>query len=159
MLIVRPGGEGFTIYSIYVLAAVALVTIRDLASRRMTGALPSLTVATYAAAAVAVVFGLVSVLQPWRPVTLPVAGLLGGATLCILVAYVLSVSAMRVGALATVAPFRYTSLIVAMLVGMVVFGERPDALTLIGAAVVTGSGLYTLERERRLARRISARAA
>jgi len=159
LLIVRPGTDGFTIYALHALAAVAMVTVRDLAARRMTGALPSLTVALVAAAGVTVVFGAVAALQPWQPVSPRAAGLLGGATLFIVAAYILSVSAMRVGALATVAPFRYSGLVVALIVGVTVFGERPDALTLAGAAVIAAAGLYTLARERRLARAAGSAAA
>jgi S-adenosylmethionine uptake transporter len=61
--------------------------------------------------------------------------------------YLFSVSAMRVGDLAFVAPFRYTSLIVALVIGVVVFGTFPDALTLAGAGIVVATGLFTLYRE------------
>lgn len=52
-------------------------------------------------------------------------------------------------AVGAVAPFRYTRLVFAMIIGVVIFGERPDSLTLIGSAVVVGSGLYTIVRQRR----------
>ena len=40
----------------------------------------------------------------------------------------------------------------AMVLGILVFGERPDAMTLGGAALIIASGLYTFLRERRLVR-------
>ena len=55
--------------------------------------------------------------------------------------------------IATTTPFRYTRLVFAMLIGVVIFGERPDALTLLGSAIVVGAGLYSLMREIRLKRR------
>ena len=45
MLIVQPGAEGFTIYSIYVVLAVAVITVRDLSTRRMSPQVSSLSVA------------------------------------------------------------------------------------------------------------------
>jgi drug/metabolite transporter (DMT)-like permease len=63
------------------------------------------------------------------------------------------VTAMRVGDASAVTPFRYTRLLFSILVGVIVFGERPDTLTLTGAALIIGSGLYTFVREQRLARR------
>jgi len=57
---------------------------------------------------------------------------------------------MRVGEIAFVAPFRYTGLIWAIVLGIVVFGDFPDTLTLLGSAVVVGMGLYTFYRERQL---------
>jgi S-adenosylmethionine uptake transporter len=60
---------------------------------------------------------------------------------------------MRVGDLSLVAPFRYTSLIWALLLGLFVFGDWPKALTLVGAAIIAATGIYTLMRERHLRRR------
>ena len=59
---------------------------------------------------------------------------------------------MRVGEIGFVAPFRYTSLLVALVIGLLVFGDWPENLTLIGAGIVVATGLFTLWRER-LARR------
>jgi drug/metabolite transporter (DMT)-like permease len=47
-----------------------------------------------------------------------------------------------------VAPFRYTALVWAIVIGYLVFGEVPDAMMLIGAFVIVGSGMYALYRER-----------
>jgi drug/metabolite transporter (DMT)-like permease len=47
-----------------------------------------------------------------------------------------------------VAPFRYTSLLFAILLGWARFGTLPDHLTLIGGAVVVASGVYMLMHER-----------
>jgi S-adenosylmethionine uptake transporter len=152
LLIVRPGTEGFTVYSLYVLGAVACVTARDLAVRRMSGALPSLTVAFVAAFGVTATFGLVAAFQPWHPVSPGAAALLIAAGLSILLAYILSVATMRVGEIAVVAPFRYTGLVVALVLGYAVFGDWPAPLTLLGAALVVATGVFTLWRERQIAR-------
>jgi drug/metabolite transporter (DMT)-like permease len=48
-----------------------------------------------------------------------------------------------------VTPFRYTRLIFAMGIGIVVFAEHPDGLTIAGSALVVASGIYTLWREGR----------
>jgi S-adenosylmethionine uptake transporter len=66
--------------------------------------------------------------------------------------YVFSVSAMRHGEISFVAPFRYVSLVAALLLGWFVFDHWPDGLTLLGAAIIVGMGLFTLYRES-LARR------
>ncbi|MEM1432276.1 MAG: DMT family transporter [Pseudomonadota bacterium] len=148
LLIVRPGTEGFTIYSLYALGAVVVVTARDLAVRRMSGALPSVTVATYAALGVTVAAGIVSFTQPWVTLTLPQVLTLAAAALCLMMAYFLSVAVMRMGEIAVVSPFRYTAIVFALILGVAAFGERPDAITLSGAALVVATGLYTLWRER-----------
>ena len=155
LLIVRPGFEGFNSYSLYALAAVTLVTARDLLSRRLSKAVPTLTVAFINAIAVTVVFGLASTTITWQPVSPHTALLLAGASVLIIGGYVFSVSAMRVGEIAVIAPFRYTALLWALLLGFVVFGEWPSVLTLIGSAIIVMTGVYTFSRERRLAKAAS----
>ena len=58
--------------------------------------------------------------------------------------------ATRVGELSAVMPFRYSRLLFALVLGVLVFAERPDAPTYLGAALIIGSGLYAFARERGL---------
>lgn len=152
MLIVRPGGTDFSIYSLYAIGAVMVVTVRDLAARRMSRNVPSTLAAVIAAAGVTVMAGLGLPFETWTPVALPQLGLLAGAAVFIIGGYVFSVAAMRVGEIGFVAPFRYTSLLVALMLGYLVFGEIPKALTLVGAGIVVAMGLFTLYREQRIKR-------
>ena len=66
--------------------------------------------------------------------------------------YLSSVTAMRHGDIGLVAPFRYTSLLWAIVLGYAIFGNLPDGWTLIGAAIVVGAGIFMLMRERALRR-------
>ena len=83
---------------------------------------------------------------------------MAGALVVGLGAYYLIVMATRIGDMSVVAPFRYSRLVFALIVGVIVFQERPDTFTLVGALIIVGSGIYTLWRESRL-RRTSLRAA
>ena len=157
MLIIRPGMEGFTIWSVLGLGSVATVVFRDLAVRRLSQAVPSLVVALGAGFAVMVMGFAGSAIEGWQAIT-PMQGLqLMGAGSMVIVGYICSVSAMRVGDIGFVAPFRYTSLLWAIILGWVFFASFPDAYALIGAAIVVATGIYTLLRERKL--RLLARAA
>jgi S-adenosylmethionine uptake transporter len=152
MLIVRPGGEGFTIYSIYVLAAVAAVTLRDLVTRRLSASVPSMSVALVAAAGVGLAAGVASIFEGWASVS-GLAGIqLAGSAIFVMIGYLLSIMVMRVGDIGFVAPFRYTSLVVALVVGFVIFDEWPEVLTLVGAGIIVATGLFTLYREAKVAR-------
>jgi drug/metabolite transporter (DMT)-like permease len=92
----------------------------------------------------------------WQPVAvLDLAALLAAAVL-LLVNYHFLVLAARVGEIAFVAPFRYAGLPFAMLLGLVIFAEVPDEFMIAGAVIIVGSGLYSLHRERRLARKLIA---
>jgi len=152
MLIIRPGPDGFNAYAIYALVAVGFVTVRDLVTRRMSGDVPSLSVAFFAALGVLLFAALGSFTVDWRPVPGWGWAAIGGSTLFIIAGYLLSVMVMRVGEIGFVAPFRYTSLVLALLIGLAFFDEWPDALTLLGAALVVATGLFTWLRERSLTR-------
>lgn len=149
LLIVRPGGDGFTAWSLYALAAVGFVTIRDLAVRRMSVHVPSLTVALVGAASITLAAGAGTLMQGWQPVRPGQGGTIGLAALFIMAGYLSSVMTMRQGEIGFVAPFRYTGILWALLLGWLVFAEWPDNLTLIGAAIVVAMGLFTLWRERK----------
>ena len=79
--------------------------------------------------------------------------LVTGAALMIIGGYLFSVMVMRVGEVSFVAPFRFTGLIWALILGWLAFGEWPDLVTMLGALIVVGSGLFMLLRERHLKRK------
>lgn len=151
LLIVRPGLEGFTVYSLYGLATVFCAMVRDLVTRRLSTAIPSLTVTFFTALAVTALGFLLGLGTKWVPLGLREAGLIGGASVLIIAAYLTIIMAMRAGDISFVAPFRYTGLIVAIIAGVLLFGDWPDLLTWAGSAIVVGSGLFAFWRERRLA--------
>lgn len=155
LLIVRPGPEGFSVDALYALAAVACITARDLATRRMSADTPSMTVTLSASVSVLLFSAIVSTGSDWQPVDGRLAALLVASSVFVLGGYLFSVMVMRVGEVSFVAPFRYTGLLWALALGWFVFGDWPDELTMIGALIVVATGVFTLYRERRavLARR------
>jgi drug/metabolite transporter (DMT)-like permease len=124
--------------------------VRDLTTRRMTRALPSIFVALTTSIGITVVSGLVSAPQPWAPVWGATAALLALAAVFLIVGYLFNVMAMRQGEIGFVSPFRYTILLWAILLGAIVFGDVPDVMMLLGSAIVVVTGVYTFYRERRL---------
>ena len=150
LLIIRPGAEGFNVYALYGLAAVAFVTIRDLCTRKLSGRTPSMFVTLMTSMAIMVFFGLASIGQPWVAMDLRDSVLTAGAAFFVIGGYLFSIMVMRVGDISFTAPFRYTALIWALGLGWVAFGEWPDAITLVGASVVVASGLFMLYREAQL---------
>lgn len=149
LIIVRPGLDGFSPYALMIVGTVIFAAARDLATRKINAAIPSLFLSTITAAAVAVA-GLFMTwpMGGWRPVSAADFGLISLAACLLLVGYQFIIMSMREGEISFIAPFRYTSFIWALLLGMVVFGEYPDAYMITGGVIVIGSGLYTLYRER-----------
>lgn len=150
LIIIRPGPAGFDVWSLMGLGAVLCVAARDLATRQMSGALPSVTVALVAAVTVLALGGVGTAVEGWAPVTAADMLMLAGSAAALIVGYLASVMTMRVGEIGFVAPFRYTALLWAIALGWVSFGEMPDGLTLFGAALVVVTGIFTFWRERKL---------
>lgn len=150
MLIVKPGAEGFNIWALYALLAMVGVTARDLITRQLSPLVPSMTVALSTAVSVMAAFGLVSLFGPWVAIGPKTWGLIIGSAVVITAGYYLSIWVMRVGEVSFTAPFRYTGLVWALLLGWFVFGEWPGWMTLVGAAIVVMTGVFTFYRERKL---------
>lgn len=148
MIIIRPGMEGFTIHSVLVLIAVGGCIIRDLTTRTLPREIPGLMITLTTSLAVALMGAAIALSEAWNPIGAVEWGKLAAASLFLIVGYYFVISAMRVGDIGFVSPFRYTILIFAMIAGFFVFGERPDLLTLLGSAIIVATGVYTLYRER-----------
>lgn len=148
IMIVQPGTDGFSIYSVLGIAAVIAVTVRDLAARKLTATVPSILVALVAAVGVTAVALVAGTGETWVTPSGKAVMQMAGAAGCLAIGYISAVTAMRGGDIGFVAPFRYTSLLVALILGFVFFDEWPNWLTMLGAAIVVGTGLFTLYRER-----------
>ncbi len=148
LIVVRPGLEGFSVYSLSALACVFFCVLRDLATKRISDRVPSLFVTTATAAAVTLVGGVLLVPSGgWQPVASADWMLLAGAAMLLVIGYQFIIMAMRLGDISYVAPYRYTALLWSMLLGFVFFGDVPDTAMTVGALVIIGSGLYALYRE------------
>ncbi|WP_158970896.1 DMT family transporter [Chachezhania sediminis] len=148
LIIIRPGPEGFDTGALYVLVTVFVVAIRDLSVRKLSPSVPSLTVTFAASAAVLIFSAITSVGIDWAPVDPRTGILIAASSIFVTGGYLFSVMAMRVGEISFVAPFRYSSLLIALVLGWLLFGEWPTPVTLMGAGVVVASGLFMFARQR-----------
>jgi len=148
LLIVRPGFEGFMPASIFALLGSLFLAARDLATRAMQVKLASVTIALYAFIA----FGISGILIiPFNsPMIIPTSNqiiyFIGASTFGVIAYYSLVISS-RIGEMSVISPFRYSRIVFAMLLAIIILGERPDSLTLIGATIIVVSGFYTFIRE------------
>ncbi len=153
MLIVRPGAEGFNVYALYGLASVVCLTLRDLATRSLSSETSSMLVTFVTSVSVMAVFGLGALGGEWAPLGRADWLTIGSAATLIVGGYLTSIMVVRVGEIGFTAPFRYTAILWALLLGWLVFGDWPAPIVLIGAGIVVASGLFTLYREARLGRK------
>ena len=149
LIIVRPGLAGFSQYSLFALVSVAFCALRDLATRKIPAKIPSLFITLLTAVTVTTAGGVILVpLGGWTPSSTGALGLMALAAVLLLIGYQCIISALRAGDISAVAPFRYSALLWAMLLGYIVFGDVPDAMMVTGAAIIVASGLYAFYRER-----------
>lgn len=153
LMILRPGFDGFMPASLWAVFGMFGLALRDLATRTAPPALSHLQLGFWGfavllptGAAMLAVTGGAVVPSAGIVVTLALGAVVGVA------AYTAVIAAMRTGEIAAVTPFRYSRILFAIILGILVFGEWPDGMTLAGAGVVVGCGVYTVLRERRLAR-------
>ncbi len=127
-----------------IFAALAHVFVRKLVATETTAAIVFwFTITSSALALLTLPWGWV---MPGWPAALMLimAGLLGG------VGQIFLTSSYRFADASLVAPFDYTSMILALTIGYFVFDEVPTGTMLIGATIVITAGVLIIWRERRL---------
>lgn len=150
LLIVRPGMQGFDWNVLFAVQGMIGLSIRDLATRRVPATLSALQL-SLTAFALLVPTGVAVMWATGTSYATPDPrewGILAIAALIGAFSYRFIVMAMRLGEVSFVTPFRYSRMVFALIIGLVVFAEVPDALTLVGVVIVIASGLFTLWRER-----------
>ena len=91
--------------------------------------------------------------EGWAPMMASEVALLAVAGGLIFAGYFFSVAAMRVGEVSFVTPFRYTVMVWAIALGYFIWGDIPNALTMIGMTIVISMGIFTFWREASLRKR------
>ena len=147
-IIVRPGVDGFSVYSLYAIAAVFCVTLRDIATRKLSKDVPTSLVAMITGVAITLYGAIMLPSVMWIPLTATHWFLLILAAIAIVFGYLFSVLAMRTGETSFIAPFRYTAMIWAIGLGLILFNDWPDNLTLLGTTIVIATGIYSFHREK-----------
>lgn len=151
VIVARPGTSGFQPAALFGVASSVCWALGLVITRKMSGTERSATTLLWTAVVGA---GVLSLMVPWVFIwPTPWQWVL---TFCIGVLSTagqwMVVLAHRWAPASVLAPFSYTQLLWATLAGWVVFDTLPDGWTLVGAAVIIASGLYTLHRERIRAR-------
>ncbi len=126
------------------ISAVALLLVRNLVRTERSATIVmwfSLTAATA---------GLATLPFGWSPLTATQTALLIGSGICGGVAQIVMTESYRHAEASTVAPFEYTSLLMGVAVGYLLFNELPTIHMLVGGLIVIGSGIFIIWRERQL---------
>jgi drug/metabolite transporter (DMT)-like permease len=149
LLVVKPSGDaGIGLATALAVLSAVLVAARDLYTRTIAGGMPSPVLAQ--GAAIGTVAGglLLSTVTPWAPFDRHAFSYLAIAAVFVVAGNFTVIVAFRNGETSLVSPFRFSVIVWAAIAGWLVFGEVPDLAASAGIALIMGSGLYTLHRER-----------
>ena len=149
VLVIQPGSQNLDYAVIWAVVALVAFSIRDLVTRLTPPDIPSASIATFTMIAAfpftaAWVFFSGEKLFPpgidWAVVSsMIILGSFG---------YLLLITSLRLGELSAIMPFRYSRIVFLLILGVLVFGERPTASMLVGAALILISGVYIMWREK-----------
>ena len=150
LMIIRPSPSGMQANAIFALLGMIGFAGRDVATRTAPPHVHAAQLGMLGFGVVTFAGLIIMTFEP--PPTLPTAGaavMICGTALAGVMGYTALTAAMRTGEVSVVAPFRYVRLLVALVLAYAIFGGRPDILTLAGAGLIVGSGVWTLWRDGR----------
>lgn len=147
LMIVKPSVAAFNVYELLALLIVLAVAIRDILTKRIPARIPIFVIAlgnacfvTLGGTALAMSQG-VQWPEPWQ------VGLLALAACFLSSGYLCMVATLRLGDVTGTAPFRYSVMVFAILSGVMVFGDVPDSIAMLGMGLIVVCGLYAARRE------------
>ncbi|SPF77625.1 DMT family transporter [Pseudoprimorskyibacter insulae] len=153
LIVIRPGAGVFHPAIFLVVAAASFFSLRQILSRWLSGADPVITTVAYTALTMTAIL---SVALPFVWVPIPdyqTVALLFGLAATAGLGEVLVIRALDIGEAVVLAPLHYSLILWATFYGFVVYSDLPDSWTFLGCGIIMASGLYTLHRERKAAKR------
>jgi drug/metabolite transporter (DMT)-like permease len=159
LLVVKPSTEGLSAYATLAVTSAALVALRDLLTRYIDPVIPSAVIALVTAVAGAFTGVLLGMTEEWKPAFVVPSLYLILAGILVTLGNLSIVIAYRDAEVSVVAPFRYFSILTALLLGYLIFASLPDRISTMGILLIIASGVYTMHRERVRRREAAAAAA
>ncbi|WP_352785446.1 DMT family transporter [Mesorhizobium sp. M0244] len=154
VMVAQPTMQGISVYALLALGNAALSAARDLAGRKVAADVPGMVVAISAVVVVLTGAGVAHLVsEHWVVPETRHLLLMAGAGLFLIFGHFFIFMAYRVGPISVVAPFYYCFTVWAVISGLVVFRQLPNALAICGILLVVASGLTIVsldERKRRL---------
>jgi drug/metabolite transporter (DMT)-like permease len=149
LLVIQPHPGDVNAWTWLALAGTVIGSFRDIFVRFLPVGMPTLVVSFTTALIVAATGCGWALVEGWQPMGVRSLGFIIGSSLLLAMGYQFVVIALRSGGeFSVIGVSLYASILWALAIGYVLWGEVPNALALGGIAVIVASGLYILHRER-----------
>lgn len=149
LIITRPTGGTLQLAMLFPLAAALSGAIRDIVTRKLTAHESSLSI-LFTSSLIATLGSLLIAPFGWVMPNMFDFGLFLMTGICVAVGHFFMIDTFRYVEAKVVAPFRYTGILWATILGFMIWGYLPDQLTVLGVSIVSASGLYILNRQHQL---------
>jgi drug/metabolite transporter (DMT)-like permease len=153
LLITNPFSDEASWVVIFPIVCAFFVALRDIAIRYVPNDLPSTQVAFTNAWIVMLGGGLYSIFQGWGDADPHWYLWFIALGIVLYSGYLFLIIGSRLGELSFISPFKYISIIIAILYGYLIWDEKPTLTMLAGAAIIVISGIILLSSEKRRARK------
>jgi drug/metabolite transporter (DMT)-like permease len=152
LLVIKPGSSAFNPWAILAVLSVLCATLRDVATRRLDPTLSPLVILMISQFVVALGGLGCTTFEAWSIPTMYEFVHLMIASVFSLAGHLCVIHSLRSGEISTVAPFRYAGMVWAVLLGLLLWNQLPDAYSFAGILILMSAGLYTFFREQKLKR-------
>ncbi|HSI01629.1 MAG TPA: DMT family transporter [Reyranella sp.] len=153
VMVIQPEPGDVNIWTWLVVFSSFAGALRDVISRWVPGQVPTLVVSMSSAVTLAVIGCVWALLDGWQPMSWRGIAYVAGSSLLLAAGYQLLMIALRSNAeFSVIGSFRYASVLWALALGYVLWGDVPNVLAVAGIAVIVAAGLYVLHRDRMMRR-------
>lgn len=147
LVVLRPATDSFEAAALVALVSASLAAGRDLLTRQIGNEIPSTVIALMTTAIVGLIACLYGVFEIWQPIWRRETGYVAGAAALMAAGSICIISAYRNTDVGVVSGYRYSVVILAVIMGYAVWGHVPDPIAGVGIALIVASGLYTMHRQ------------
>ena len=146
IIILQPTSDAFKIAAIAPMGAAAFGAARDVITRAMSGSENSLSI-LFTSMLMITIAGFLTYPLGWSAVKPSHIWIFITSSLLVGLAQYLMIEAFRLGEVALISPFKYSSLLWATLIGLVIWNDLPSKHVVLGAFILILSGIYLLRNE------------
>jgi drug/metabolite transporter (DMT)-like permease len=144
LFVTQPLGKAFQPVLWLTVGAAVFLAIRDLTTAKMPAQIHTAHV-TFTATILVTLFSAVIAIPNWQPLGMTEIGLLTLSAILINASFLVHISAIRIGELSFVAPFTFSNIVFAVIMGYLVWGDVPNLMMVFGVCLIVAACTYLLK--------------